>query len=314
MRLKKFVLSLSLALAASFAGAQDLPKEINIAYVKSPFNLQNIVMKEQKSLEKEFEKDGIKVNWLDIHSGKQQAMALASRSVDMTAVMNTSSLLMHNAAGIPLRVATGVSHPTEIFALVGKPGAALTVTDLKGKSVAGPKGTILHQLLLAALEKEGLKKNDVRLQSMPPQSALAALLSGKVDAALIAAGGIKKAEENGCKVIATAKGLVDVNLVVAVHKDFSDQYPQIVDRVVSVHRKTLDWILNNWEKAVDIGAKVHNIDHEMADRLAKASHLYNKLTEADIEGMNKDQKFLTENGIMKNPINVRDIILPSALR
>lgn len=314
MNLKKFILSASVALIASFAGAQDLPKEINIAYVKSPFNLQNIVMKEQKSLENEFEKDVIKVNWLDIHSGKQQAVALASRSVDMTAVMNTSSLLMHNAAGIPLRIATGVSHPTEIFALVGKPGASLTITDLKGKSVAGPKGTILHQLLLAALEKEGLKRNDVQLQSMPPQSALAALLSGKVDAALIAAGGIKKAEENGCKVIATAKGLVDVNLVSVVHKDFYDKYPQLVDRVVSVHRKTLDWILNNWDKAVDIGAKAHNLDHETADYLAKSSHFYNTLTEKDIEGMNKDQKFLTENGIMKTPINVKDIILPSALQ
>lgn len=314
MNLKKFIAGITFALSASFSLAQDLPKEINIAYVKSPFNLQNIVMKEQKSLEKEFEKDGIKVNWIDIHSGKQQAVALASRSVDMTAVMNTSSLLMHNAAGIPLRVATGVSHPTEIFALVGKPGASLTITDLKGKSVAGPKGTILHQLLLAALEKEGLKSNDVQLQSMPPQSALAALLSGKVEAALIAAGGIKKAEENGCKVIATAKGLVDVNLVSVVHKDFYDKYPQLVDRVVSVHRKTLDWILNNWDKAVDIGAKAHNLDHDTADYLAKSSHFYNTLTEKDIEGMNKDQKFLTENGIMKNPINVEDIILPSALR
>ena len=46
--------------AASFAScawAGALPAEINMVYVKSPFNLQNMVMKEQGLLEKEFAKD-----------------------------------------------------------------------------------------------------------------------------------------------------------------------------------------------------------------------------------------------------------------
>lgn len=52
---------LSLGLSVNVFAA-NLPKEINIVYVKAPFNLQNIVMKEKGMLEKAFEKDGVKVN------------------------------------------------------------------------------------------------------------------------------------------------------------------------------------------------------------------------------------------------------------
>lgn len=59
----KFIASAFIAgtVAMSAAVAADLPKEINIVYVKAPFNLQNIVMKEKGMLEQAFEKDGVKV-------------------------------------------------------------------------------------------------------------------------------------------------------------------------------------------------------------------------------------------------------------
>lgn len=60
MKLKSVlsVLVLSMAAASVFAA----PSEINIAYVKAPFNLQNMVMKHNNMLENEFKKDGIKIN------------------------------------------------------------------------------------------------------------------------------------------------------------------------------------------------------------------------------------------------------------
>ena len=134
------------ACAAAFAA--DMPKSISITYVKAPFNLQNIVMKERGMLEKAFEKDGVKIEWRVINSGALQGQAMASGDLDFSAVMNTASLLMAAGAGNPIAVATGVAHPKEIFAMVGRPGTNFAVKDLKGKKVAGPKGTVLHQLLI----------------------------------------------------------------------------------------------------------------------------------------------------------------------
>ena len=150
MTLKKLLLVTAMVLTGSLSAAQAATSEINVAYVKSPFNLQNIVMKQNQLLEKEFQKDGIKINWVSINSGAQQAQAMAAGSLDVSAVMNTASLLMANGAGNKIYIATGVARPTQVFAVVGKPGKQMKIEDLKGKKVAGPKGTALHQILVAA--------------------------------------------------------------------------------------------------------------------------------------------------------------------
>ncbi|MFQ8814966.1 MAG: ABC transporter substrate-binding protein [Sutterella wadsworthensis] len=87
------------AFAASALAA--MPEKVTIVYVKSPFNLQNMVMKEKGMLEKAFEKDGVKVEWKSINSGAKQAQAMAAGAVDVSAVMNTASLLMANGSGNP---------------------------------------------------------------------------------------------------------------------------------------------------------------------------------------------------------------------
>ena len=60
--IKAAAIAISAVIACGAAEAK-MPKEVNIVYVKAPFNLQNMVIKDQKLLEKAFAKDGVKVNW-----------------------------------------------------------------------------------------------------------------------------------------------------------------------------------------------------------------------------------------------------------
>lgn len=276
------------------AAAADMPKELNIVYVKAPFNLQNMVLKEKGMLEKAFAPYGTKVRWHNIVSGAKQARAMA--------------------AGSPVLVADGVAHPTDTFAIVGPKGRALTVKDLKGKKVAGPRGTVLHQLLVAALKKEGLTMADVEFVSMDPAPALSALLSGNVDAALLAAGAVIKAEEAGCRTITTAKDLVNVNLVMTAAGGFAKKYPEALELVVKTHREALKWIDENEDEAIAIGAKEHGISLQDAETLAEWSHYYSILTDKDVDGLYRDQAFLIENGMMQKQVNIRELVLPTARR
>lgn len=132
--------------------------------------------------------------------------------------MNTASVLMAAGAGNPIRIASGVGHLQKIFAIIGKPGTDYSIKDLKGKKVVGPKGTVLHQLLVAALKKEGMTIKDVDFISMDPAKAMTAVLSGSADAGLVAAGLIIKANAEGAKTITTCEGLVEPNLVMAVRQ------------------------------------------------------------------------------------------------
>ena len=304
----------ALSLVAAAAGAATMPESISITYVKAPFNLQNIVMKERGMLEEAFKQDGVDIKWRVINSGAVQGQAMASGDLDFSAVMNTASLLMAAGAGNPIAVATGVAHPKEIFAIVGKPGETLSVKDLKGKKVAGPKGTVLHQLLVAALLKEGMTINDVEFVNMDPGAAMTAVLTGKVDAGLLAANLIIKAHEAGAKTIVTCEGYVEPNLVMTVRKAFAKEYPEAYDRVVAVNRAALEWIRTHQDEALQIGAKAQGITVEDAKKLYAWSNFYDTLTDADIKSLEADQKFLLENGMMEKAVDVRSLVLPEAMK
>lgn len=312
MKQKLVIGLLGLAFGASVFAAQV--QEINIAYVKAPFNLQNMVMKHNNMLEKEFAKDGIKVKWHDITSGAKQTQAMAAGSLDASATMNTASLLMANAAGNPVKIATGVAHPTSLFAIVGKPGSEMTIEDLKGKTVVGPKGTVLHQTLVAALNSKGMSQKDISFINMDIPKGMTAMMAGKVDAALLAASGIIKANAGGAKTITTADGLLTPNLVFTVSGKFAQEHPELVERMVKVNRDALKWIKNNKQKALEIGAKEHGISVKDAETLAEGSHYYDTLTPKDVSELEADQKFLKENGMIQKEVNVKDLILPTALK
>ena len=315
--MKKSILSFLLAGALAFsAAAFSKDQTLDICYVKSPFNLQNIVMKEKGFLEKEFAHDKITVRWHSINSGAKQTQAMASGDLDVSAVMNTASLLLAAGVGNDLVIVTGAAHPNNVFALVGKKGKQLNIRDLKGKTVAGPRGTVLHQLLVAALKKEGLTMNDINFVSMDPPKAYAALAGDSVDAALLAAGLVIKANDAGMKTITTAEGLVKPNLVMVARRAWAEENPETLARVVKVHRETLAWIRANKQEALAMGAKAQGVSTEVASKLYDWSSFYDVLTEDDIKGMEDDKRFLVENGLMRTKIriDVRSLVLPEAMR
>ena len=291
-----------------------MPKEINISYVKSPFNLQSMVMHERKMLEQAFSPEGVKVNWHVINSGAQQTQAMAAGALDIGGVMNTTSILLANSGGNPVQIAAGVSRPGKTFALVGKPGEKIDVRGLKGKKVAGPRGTVLHQLLVAALVGEGMSLADIDFLSMDIPKAQATLLAGQADAALLAAGPLLKSIEQGAQVIATADGLVNPVLVVSVSKAFAERHPAALARVLKVHRDATRWVAENREAAIAIGAREQGISLADAQRLAEWSNYADFLNADDVKSLAADMQFLLDNKMMKGPVDLETIILPSARR
>lgn len=305
------MLSLALSLFAAPAFAED--GVLNISYVKSPFNLPMMAMKANGILEKKLEPMGITVKWHDIDSGAQQATAMASGSLDVGGVLNTTSVQMANAEGNPVFIIAGASRPTDVFGLVGQENGAKTFKELKGKTVAGPKGTVLHQLLVAGLAREGMSINDVKFVQMGIPQSFAALMSGKVDAALIAAGALVKAEQAGKPIIATATGLVTPKLAMCAGKKFIDEKPELVKVVVAAQDEAYDWVMNHHKEAIALGAREQGISEADAERLYAWSHYNKRLNEDDIKSLDEDMTFLIENGMARKRVDSRSFILDSAM-
>ena len=163
-------------------------------------------MKERGLLEKAYAEKNITVKWHNINSGADQTQAMAAGSLDIASVINSTSVILANAAENPVEIAAMVSRPKQSFALLTGPQGPKSVAELLGKTVAGPKGTVLHQMLVAALVSEGMGAADVNFIQMGLPEARSALLSGQIDGALQAAALIIRGEEAGMRVLITADG------------------------------------------------------------------------------------------------------------
>ena len=87
------------------------------------------------------------------------------------------------AAGVPIKAVLAVRSKQDGLAiLVPKESPIQTLEQLKGKKVGTGKGSIGHQLILAALEKAGLPKDHVQTVFLLPADAKAAFTGGTIDA------------------------------------------------------------------------------------------------------------------------------------
>lgn len=302
--IKKLFLALCLSLIASIACAQDWPEQLNITYVKAPFNIQNMVMKEHQLLEKEFAQEKIKINWIPIKAGLNQVRGIAAGEIDMVAAMNTSTLLIANASGNKIIIVDGVAHPDDTFAIMARTDIK-TILDLKDCQIVGPKGTVLHHLLTAALKEAGMQIQDVKWVSMNLPASLNTLVGGRADAALLAGSGILTAQKAGFHELIRAKGVIQTNLVLAAREDFAKRYPEVVRRVAKVNREALRWAFLNEKEAIALGAQEHQISQEDAAKLFEWSHFYSEITEADSQALKATQSFLLEQKMMAHPLDVQ---------
>ena len=232
---------------------------------------------------------------------------MAAGEIDMVAAMNTSTLLIANSVGNRIVIVDGVAHPDDTFAIMAKPEVK-NIVDLKGRQVVGPKGTVLHHLLSAALKSSGIEMKDVKWVSMNLPASLTTLLGGRADAALLAAGGILAAEKAGFHALVKAKGLIETNLVLAARADFAKEYPDVVRRVAKVNREALQWALTNKPQAIALGAKELQLSEEDAAKLFEWSHFYSDLTQKDIDALQNSQRFLLEQKMMNRSVDINTLI------
>lgn len=312
-KLIAFLLMGMLAVSAAGCGVKgDAPAKvdtINISYVKLPLNVPSIVEKQQGLFEKEFAKDNIKVVFPEILEGPKMTEALAAGSLDFCNALGGTSAILAAANGVGLKIIGIYSRAPKAFAIMAKDPRIKTVADLKGKKVAGPKGTILHQLLLAALAKQGLTTTDANFMNMSIPQAVAAMFSGGADAALVAGPAVPKALENGARVIATGEGLLDATIVIAVSEPFLAKHPDLVKRYMTVHKASLRYMKEHPEDVYRLAAVETGISENDVRRMYSWYDFSPAVTPADLEDLEKTQDFLVENGLLQRKIDLKPLIV-----
>ncbi|MCC0673831.1 NrtA/SsuA/CpmA family ABC transporter substrate-binding protein [Clostridioides sp. ES-S-0145-01] len=315
MKLKKLLIGITILTlaAASLAGCakkndSENLSEINLTYVKSPLNVPSIIQKQDDLFGKEFKKDNIKVNFHEITTGPEQTQALAAGEIDFLHALGGTSALIAASNGVELKILNTYSRSPKGFMILTNNDSIKSAADLEGKKVAGPKGTILHQVLIAALDKEGLSMDDVEFVNMGIPEASAALSDGSVDAALIAGPAALKAMKSGSKLVANGEGLVDGIIVTAVSTDFAEKHPEVVERFMKVEKETLEYVDNNFDEAMEKVAKEVDLSVEETKELYAWYDFSLDITDKDISSLEETQDFLIKNGLQEKKVNIKELI------
>src|SRR3981189_934369 len=107
--------------------------------------------------------------------------ALGAGAID-TGLVGDAPFTFAAAANVPVKAIGAVRQTREGLAiLVPKESGIRGFEDLKGKKIATGRGSIGHQLILAALESKGWSANDVRIVFLAPSDAKVAYTQGSVD-------------------------------------------------------------------------------------------------------------------------------------
>ena len=283
--------------------------QVQTTYVQSPLNVPSIVEKDKGLLAKSFEEEGIKFSYSNLTTGPEQTQALASGDIQFLNAVGATSVILSASNGADIKIMSMYSRSPEAFKLFTNLEGVKSPKDLTGKKVAGPKGTILHELLINYLATEGLTEKDITFVQMDIPSAQAALAAKEVDFALLAGPTAYNMIQDGYPVVTTGKGLVDGTIVVATSEDFYSKNPGLVKKFLQVQKETLQYMDENYEEAMEITAKATELPVDAVKEMYKMYDFNMEIKESDIESMQKTVKFMKENNMIENDIDVRSLIL-----
>lgn len=285
------------------------PSELKITYVKSPLNIPSIIDKNLQTVSKEFAKTDIKVSYPEINSGAKQTEALAAGSLDICSALGGTSAILAASNGVDLKIVGIYSRAPRAFNIMAKDPAIQKTSDLAGKKIAGPKGTILHQILIAALAKADLQPADVELLSMDIPPSVNAMLNGNVDAALVAGSDVLRAQKAGAHIITSGEGLVDATIVIAARGDLVKNNPELVKRYLAAHQENIAYMNKEQTKAYEFTAQATGLAPEDVAVMAPWYDFTPEIKTADIKDLNETQDFLLTAGLQKNKIDLTPYIV-----
>jgi NitT/TauT family transport system substrate-binding protein len=204
-----------------------------------------------------FQANGVDVELKYFDNYLDSLTALSTGNVSANSQTLNDTLISISAPGAARQTIVLVNdNSTGNDQIIAREGIA-SVADLKGRSVAVEVGTVDHFLLLLALQKAGLKFDDVTLKGLPTADAAAAFKAGQVDAVGAFAPFTTTAlERPGSRALATSKdfpGAIPDHLVFGA--DFVAAHPTEVQAVVKTWFDTLAWIAAHKDEAIAIMAE-----------------------------------------------------------
>ena len=292
--------------AKATADAETSIDKLTVTYVTSPLNVPTIIEKDQGIFEKEL---GVPVEYAELTSGADQTQALASGDVQVLYAVGATSVILSAANGADIKVLNMYSRSPKAFCMYSKDESLTTPESLKGKTIAGPTGTNLHELLVSYLAQADMALDDVNYVNMSIPDAKAGLDGGSVDVALLAGANAYNAEQQGYHLVADGEGLISALIAVATTQKFYDEHPDVIKKLNAAQEEIASYMANNQEATMETVAATLDLDVDAVKEMYGFYDFSTEITDADKEGFQKTADFMYESGMIGNELDVNTLFI-----
>lgn len=292
--------------AKAAADAETSINKLTVTYVTSPLNVPTIIEKDQGIFEKEL---GVPVEYAELTSGADQTQALASGDVQVLYAVGATSVILSAANGADIKVLNMYSRSPKAFCMYSKDASLTTPESLKGKTIAGPTGTNLHELLVSYLAQADMTLDDVNYVNMSIPDAKAGLDGGSVDVALVAGATAYNAKQQGYHLVADGDGLISALIAVATTQKFYDEHPDVIEKLNVAQDEIASYMADNQDAAMETVAAALDLDVDAVKEMYGFYDFSTEITDADKEGFQKTADFMYESGMIENELDVNTLFI-----
>ncbi|GGP28124.1 aliphatic sulfonate ABC transporter substrate-binding protein [Silvimonas amylolytica] len=202
-----------------------------------------------------FKQAGVDVEFVPFKGPSDAIPPLVSGHIDLALTTADNVVLVNARSGTDLKIIYATDTSNGADAVVSKKGLT-SLADLKGKTVAVTQNEVNELLLLKGLEKAGMKPGDIKSVNMDPDSAGAAFVAGKVDAAVTWEPWISQAVAGGGKVVFSSAQVPNLILdVVTVNPATSKTKAKAIAAFLAAVDKGTAFVRSNPDEAMPLVAK-----------------------------------------------------------
>lgn len=272
------------------------------------------VAKERGVLQSKLRDRGIDVEWVGPFPNHAPTLqAVATGSADFSFGGSSTPAAQAILSGAKLRFVSWTAYTPRTTSIIVLPKSGISnVAGLVGKTVAVNRAGVAEFLLVAALEKYKVPRDQVNVVYMNPPDAAPAFAAGKIDAWAIWSGPLEMAEvQYGAqRIFEEGKELqqaVDFGTYL-VREDYARREPDTIRAVIQAQRAEAEWANDHPAEAQAIGYRVSKYPQAVLDRLNQRP-LNMKVSFMNAEGeanLQRGVDWLTERKVLSGRLNIAE--------
>ncbi|MGL4677608.1 MAG: ABC transporter substrate-binding protein [Brevinema sp.] len=284
------------------------PNKINITYVKPAPNAPIILGNKKGFVQDIFNKRNIQVQYHDITSGYEQIQAINRGEIDISGVSSGTTALALIAREVDATIVGYFARAPKLFSVMTF-DPLISISNLKGKKIAAPRGTGLQQLLDAILKSQALTWDDIEYFPQNLEESYQSLMDREVDVALIAGIYAVNAELAGAIMITNGEGFFDGAMVVVANKTFATKYPELVRDYLKAQEQSIEYLQEHPEESHKIVSQETGIPIDKVESMMPYYDFRQEITEEDLSNLTELQEFLYEQEFITDKQAIENYIL-----